>query len=314
MRILYCKCFGIGNAVMAVPALKALKSMGHQVDVLVGTLPDDGGAYEVMCRLRDHMGTIGTVYKDNALPGRYDIAILAIPFDGRWRNGTHFIADKVMDGRTRPDPSTTGLISWKKHEVEYQMDNVRELGYEGHPPDTSFFIRHATPRDNRIYLGIGYKKDAAGFWKQKHWGNENYAELVKRILAENPRNVVVTSGDAQDLVLTIAPIARMVNDKRFIHEPGGLIKSFDTVADCLTYVGNDTGMMHVAGANDCDVLGLFFLENSIVKSSPWCSHNWLPEMGSGPQPQYCTACLAIDGVGRSVSVEEVFRTLQGIGV
>jgi hypothetical protein len=297
VRILYGKCFGIGNAIMAIPALRALRSMGHQVDVLVGTLPDDGGAVEVLSRLRDYegMGIIGTVYRDNALPARYDLAIMAIPFDGRWRNGTHYIADKVMDGRTRPDPATTGLISWKKHEIEYQMDNARELGYSDEIPSCSFLSPHLVDGSHSFYLGIGYKKDAAGFWKAKHWGNENFAALVK-FIADHPLNRVFTTGDMQDLVLTIAPIMRMVNDKRFIHEPGSLVKSFDSVADCGFYVGNDTGMMHVAAAFGRKALGLFFLENSIVKSKPWCKDGF-----------------ALDGVGRNVTPEEVFRKIKEMG-
>lgn len=295
MKILYCKCFGIGNAVMAVPAIKALRSMGHQVDVLIGNLPDDGGTREVMNLLKMHKGVVESIFINQA-EGEHDLAIMAIPFDGRWRNGVHFRASKVMDGRTRPDPSTTGLVSWKRHEIEYQMDNARELGYSGPVPDCSFFEPHAIDGGRTFYLGIGYKKDAAGFWKQKHWGNENFAVLVKLLLADNPLNRVVTTGDLQDMVLTIAPIQRMVNDPRFKHEPGNLVKSFEVVADSFFYVGNDTGMMHVAAARGRHVLGLFFLENSITKSHPWCS------LGQ-----------VINGVGRKVTPQEVFHKMKEMG-
>lgn len=270
MRILVGKTFGIGNAVMAVPMLKALHSMGHQVDVLVGNTSDDGGALDVMLVLRDYHKVIKEVYVNRA-PEKYDLAIMSIPFDGRWQNGYHFNASEVMDGRTRPDPSTTGLGSWHKHEIEYQMDNAYKLGYKGDVPDCSFMGKEEWAlRPRCFYLGVGYKKDAAGFWKVKHWGNENYAELVKRVLAENPMNLVYTSGDMGDLQLSIKPIMDMVNDSRFKFEPGGLRQAFKLIARCGTYFGNDTGMMHVAASCGQGVAAYFNLINSVTKSRPWC--------------------------------------------
>jgi hypothetical protein len=131
VNILFGKCFGLGNAVMAVPAIKALSSMGHTVDVLIGSTRDDVGAMDVLLSLKNNYGCIRRIWVDsvNKSIEPYDMAIMSIPFDGRWQNGTHFQARSVMDGRTRPDPSTTGLVSWKKHEVEYQMDNVRIMGF-----------------------------------------------------------------------------------------------------------------------------------------------------------------------------------------
>ncbi len=301
MKILYCTTFGIGNTVMAIPAIRALKSMGHDLDVLVGTMPDDGGALEVMLKLRDIWMTVDNVYNDRVDTDRkYDLAILSIPYDGRWHNGIHFKADRIMDGRTRPDPSTTGLVSWKKHEIEYQMDNARDLGYVGPTADTSFLLplelgRVFRPRADarKFYFGLGYKKDAAGFWKKKHWGNENFAELAKLILASNPGNQVVMTGDAMDFQLSIAPVIRMVNSVRVIYQQGALLKSFDVLSGCDVYVGNDTGMMHVAASLRLPTYGLFFLENSIVKSRPWGEN-----------------CHAIDGVGRSVSPQEVFERIS----
>lgn len=301
MRILVGKTFGIGNAVMAVPMLKALKSMGHQVDVLVGSTPDDGGALDVMVLLRDQLQVIDDVYVNNAT-GSYDLAIMSIPFDGRWQNGVHFKAAKVMDGRTRPDPSTTGLVSWHKHEVEYQMDNAYELGYKGEVPDCSFMAKEEWALRPRVfYLGVGYKKDAAGFWKVKHWGNENYAELVKRVLAENPMNTVYTSGDMADLQLSINPIMKLVNDPRFRYQPGGITQSFRLIARCGTYFGNDTGMMHVAAACGQGVAACFLLQNSMTKSRPWCKTFSCIEGFEG-----------IYETPRKISVDEFFEEVKDV--
>lgn len=268
MRILYGKCFGIGNAVMAVPAIKALQDKPDTtVDILIGNTADDVGAYQVLSKV---VRPTGKIYVGSALEGDYDVAVMAIPFDGRWQNGVHFRAKQVMDGRTRPDPSTTGLVSWKDHEARYQMQNARQLGFQGPDPDCRFGLR-ADRMAKRVYIGLGYKKDVAGFWKSKHWGNENYAFLISKLLEHLPLDwEVVTTGDLADFQFSIGPISRLVNDsRRFVFKLSrNLDEAFATVASCSLYVGNDTGMMHVAAAAGCNVLALFFLENSIVKSRP----------------------------------------------
>lgn len=270
MRILVGKCFGIGNAVMAVPMIKALQWKPDTiVDVLVGDTPDDVGAIQVLSKV---VQCPGKIYVNTARESVYDVAVMAIPFDGRWRNGVHFIAKTVMDGRTRPDPKTTGLISWKDHESEYQMENARALGYLESTPSCAFLP--VVPANGKmIYIGMGYKKDQLGFWKSKHWGNENYAELITGLLKNLPQDwKIVTTGDVGDLQLSIAPVARMVNDKRFEFKlSANLDEAFQVVASCGLYVGNDTGMMHVAASCGRNVIAMFFLENSIVKSRPLLS-------------------------------------------
>jgi len=281
VNVLFGKCFGLGNAVMSVPAIKALASMGHSVDVLIGSTSDDTGAWDVFSRLKESCGCIRDIYVDAAIGSpRYDVAIMSIPFDGRWRKGHHFDADRIIDARTRPDPSTTGLVSWEKHEIEYQMDNVYDLGYRGDVPDCSFMSPEEWALRPRVfYLGVGYKKDAAGFWKFKHWGNERYAELVKMVLDENPMNLIYTSGDMADLQLSINPISRVVQSERFVYVPGNLRTSLDLVKRCGTYFGNDTGMMHVAAACGAKTIGIFMDEKLVTKNHPWTNdwsaiHGW----------------------------------------
>lgn len=270
MRVLYGKCFGIGNAVMAIPAIKAIQSLPDtSVDILVGNTPDDFGAFEILSKV---VKGDGKVFVNSALERHYDVAVMAIPFDGRWKNGVHFNADKVMDGRTRPDPSTVGLVSWKKHESEYQMDNARELGFQEERDPHCSFEDHKYQHSYNVFLGVGYKKDAAGFWKVKHWGNENFSKFINIFLRKYPSGNVFMSGDNADYILSMVPIFKDVDaDLRSrVHTTlaKDLQTSIDVMKKCSAYVGNDTGMMHVAAALGLDVIAYFALENSTTKSKP----------------------------------------------
>lgn len=301
MNILVGKCFGIGNAVMAIPMIRALQMLPDtRVDVLVGNTSDDVGAINVLSKV---VGGPGNLYVNTALERHYDVAVMAIPFDGRWRNGVHFNADRVLDGRTRPDPSTTGLVSWKKHEVLYQMENAYALGYSGEPPALRFLsgMRYA----KRVYVGVGYKKDAAGFWKIKHWGNENYAALITNLIDSDPEINVVATGDIGDFQHSIGPISRIVSSSRFAFKcSSNLDQAFNDVADCSVYVGNDTGMMHVAAAAGLDVCGIFSMENAYVKNRPWIKwgkYDFSFQTAALAHGQVLTPEVVADAVRRRIS-------------
>ena len=149
------------------------------------------------------------------------------------------------------------------------MQNARQLGFMDIDP-TCAFMSPLPKVEKKVYVGLGYKKDAVGFWKVKHWGNENYAKLIELMLKKLPSDwKVVTTGDVGDLRSSIGPISRLINDRRFEFKfSSSLDEAFQTVASSYLYVGNDTGMMHVAASAGRDVLAMFFLENSIVKSRP----------------------------------------------
>jgi hypothetical protein len=272
MRVLVGKTFGLGNAVMAIPMLRAIKSLPdvERLDVLIGSTPDDVGAFDVFINLKGDV--IDDIHVDNCNYSEcvYDVAIMAIPYDGRWRQGIHFQADRVMDGRTRPDPLTDGLVSREKHEIEYQMDNARALGYDGPVRSASFLDYFAVIRNGpkKVYLGVGYKKDAQNQWSVKHWGTPHFVRYVKEVLDKTDVDVVAT-GDLLDFRFVGKDMLTAIDDDRFSFEVKGLRESFTRVAFADLYVGNDTGMMHVAAAHGTPCIVPFFMDNSITKNRPW---------------------------------------------
>lgn len=277
MRVLVGKTFGIGNSILSIPMIKALRSLGHRVDVLIGTGPDDFGAEVVMKMLRESSDSeiIGNVWKDgvpfNVEP--HDYAIMAIPYDGRWQNGVHFFAKKVLDGRKRPgNVDRLGFDMWEKHEVEYQMENARELGYSGATPDCSFMPTGVQDPD-LVYVGLGYKRDPGGFGRSKHFGNERYAELLTEIRRMRPNARFVSTGGAADMTASWFQIIKLCgqNYSEFYRFPMLDLKhSFDLLSGCAAYIGNDTGMMHAAASTGMPTMALMAYPDLAVKNPPFC--------------------------------------------
>jgi ADP-heptose:LPS heptosyltransferase len=268
LRILYGRVFGLGNAIMGVPAIKAL-SDAHEVHVMVGSTMDDPGAYDVMSELRATTEHIHRLHVDRAdMSIEYDVAIMAMPFDGRWQNGVHFNAKRVIDGKPRPgDPNVLGLQSWKRHEVEYQMDNAVYLGWEGNTPSCRFAYYDDEPNMDLVYVGMGFKRDANSFWSKKHWGNDRFVAFMDELRRIRPGTRFITTGGNVDL-----PVLNDVSRRTKIGTIFAPLKqSFREVARAGSFFGNDTGMAHVAASFDRPTYMMTAFEGSETKNPPFCS-------------------------------------------
>jgi hypothetical protein len=262
--------------------VKAIASLGHDVDVLVGDRPDDIGAREVFQELR-RWGTrpvvINEIYHGRVPLGiePYDVAIMAIPYDGRWLNGLDFFAKRVLDGRKRPgNVERLGFDMWEKHEAEYMMENARELGFQGETPDGSFLNQPGHDPD-LVYLGIGYKRDRGGFGLSKHFGNDRFIALIREVLRLRPGTRFVSSGPMVDLMDTARWITWGTDRQlEYVTAPSGALglqRSFELIGRCGSYVGNDTGMMHVAASTGIPTMGLFAYLGLLVKNPPFCARS-----------------------------------------
>lgn len=283
MRVLYGRVFGCGNTVMSIPALKAIASCHGPVDLLIGGRPEDHGNWSVLAELKANWPwVVGEVYIERApLGNRYDVAVMAIPFDGRWTNGVDFSANEVIDGRPRPpladgSAAPLGFSSWLKHESEYQMDDARWLGYSiGQRPSCAFLLEPKDGGDGSVYLGLGFKRSSDALWLRKSWGAENFDRFCRAL----PRTKFVATGNVTDL----QQVARYITATNFefrVETWGG---SFRQMAACSAYFGNDTGMMHVAASLNRPTFGLYAFENLDVKNHPLCDRYRFVQMPVEPE-------------------------------
>lgn len=279
MRVLVGKTFGIGNAILSVPMIKAISGLGHQVDVLVGTGPDDYGASDVlMYFMENHTTSPKCMYTDEVPHGvDHDYAIMAIPFDGRWKNGVHYRAKIDLDGRKRPgNVEELGFHMWKQHEVEYQMENVLLMGGRYLDVPSLSIDERTYPRDSDlVYLGIGYKRDPGGFGLSKHFGNERYFQLMKAIRRIRPTTRFMSTCSVGDWIQVGVPLKkRMFEDNPMLGQvynckASSILEALHTIRSCAAYLGNDTGMMHVAAAFGLPTFGLFAYKDLLVKNPPY---------------------------------------------
>jgi hypothetical protein len=188
---------------------------------------------------------------------------------------------------------------FEKHEADYLVDLARELGFCGERPPIRKLIGDSghglTVAPNTIAIGIGYYKGLRADgrdWSDRHWGNANFIELCKRLKTLGYCPVLV--GDQKD----------WERDGHLLGAQG--IKSIcgkltlpqvvDFLSKCQAFIGNDTGLMHVAASVDIPTIGIFVNTNS-VKSYP---------LG--------TRCVALGGergpMAYTIGVRTVLDTLE----
>jgi len=93
-------------------------------------------------------------------------------------------------------------------------------------------------------------------WPMKRWAVENYVELARRVAFELDYHVVLL-GDAGDAVET-ARIASGISDR--VTDLAGRTRILETAAAIersVVFIGNDSGLMHLAEAVGVPVIALF---------------------------------------------------------
>ena len=111
-------------------------------------------------------------------------------------------------------------------------------------------------------------------WDAKVWPTDRFAALMARLTGPGARlegaRVVVVGGPGEELVA--APLCRAVPEERLINLVGeSVLNTAAVIARASLYVGNDSGLMHLAAATGAPTLGVFGPTRD-DNYAPWGSH------------------------------------------
>lgn len=134
-------------------------------------------------------------------------------------------------------------------------------------------------------------------WAAKQWPAEYFAELVTMLLADpvlkNARVLVLSAAHERG---QIAPVLRAIPDRQRVELIGA---SLALAAACLQrstlFIGNDSGLMHLAAAVGTPTIGLFGPGNEAVYG-PWGQHT---AVARTPEPA-ALLLQRLQGVGEPI--------------
>ena len=285
MKILMRATNWVGDAVMSIPALQAIRSSRPEAEICIlgrAWVADlyQGQGYADRIVVFDHTGrhsgVLGVEKLARELRGeRFDCAVLLQnAFEAAWIAKRAGIGERIgyaRDGRgwllTRPVAvPQRGEIP--AHESYYYLELLRRAGWIGGlPPVNRIELRveaAALDRANETLTKAGARRGAlrialapgAAYGSAKCWLPSRFAQLCDRLIADFDADVIIFGAASEaEIAERIAGAMR--------HKPvvlAGQTRIGDLaalLAACQLFVGNDSGAMHVAAAVGLPVVAVF---------------------------------------------------------
>src|SRR5581483_584080 len=134
------------------------------------------------------------------------------------------------------------------------------------------FIEKRRLAPSQFVVGLG----PGSIWKTKQWLPERYAELASR-LVEDYRCTLFWFGSREEaeLIRSIqakmrgTPLERGIN----LAEQVNLEHSIDLLGRCDIFIGNDSGLTHLASGRGCRVVVLYGSTTTSLGFEPWGPHS-----------------------------------------
>ena len=337
MKILVRATNWVGDAVMSLPALRAIRGHWPEAEVVVLARPWVAELYRDQdCAHRlwvyehrgRHAGFLGRERLARELRAeRFDSAVLLQnAFEAAWLAWRARIPERIgyaRDGRgwllTRPI-AVPGHGELPRHESYYYLELLRRAGWIERLPSVERItlrvpentlhraeqrLRSGGAREGatRVALAPG-----AAYGSAKCWLAERYAALADGLIAACDADVILFGAPqerdmAERIVRSMQRRALNLTGATPIGELPALLRA------CRLFVGNDSGAMHVAAAVGLPVVGIF------GPTDPEATSPVTPLFTLVREPVSCSPCLLrhcpIDHRCMTrISVERVFEAAR----
>jgi heptosyltransferase-2 len=291
----------VGDAIMALPALRAVRTRFPNAEITILARPYVAAIYKNQEVCDDTMFVESTRDIVGELHAqKFDVALLLQnAFEAAWIAWRVGIPERIGYARDGRSVLLTKAVPVPKpgqipvHEQYYYLELIRRAGWLDSLPEESF-IKLNVPEENReraaeFLLSAGAKPGrmriaigaGASYGSAKCWPPDRFAQLANRLQTQTHADVILfgTSGEAA----VSSAIAVGMN-----HPPIDLTGKTPIsdlpalLSQCHLFIGNDSGAMHVAAAVGLPVVAVFGPTDpfgtapvtprcSIVQEKPYCS-------------------------------------------
>jgi len=253
-KILFISLSNIGDAVMTTPVLQALHELYPKAVIdIVG----DQRSIEIFkyCPFR---GEIFHKQKNSFLRG---VPALLISL---WAHSYDLVVDIRTDGLAYLLPAGKRLTKINRkatgpHAVQQHLGIISEI-YQGAPPQCHVWTGEKENNFTKEVLGDYYDKKLLGVGPGanadvKIWPKENYLSLVKK--TENRFNAVVFFGNNKDKEYSNYISSRVDIPCISLCGMTSILEAVAIQRRLNIFVGNDSGLGHMAGAAGVPTLTIF---------------------------------------------------------
>ena len=281
----------VGDAVMCLPALRAIRGRFPKARITVLAKPAVADLYE-----RESCKTEVIVYRDGPWRIAHDLRsrnfdcaiLLQNAFEAAWIAWLARIPTRIgysRDGRgflltsAVPVPKR-GEIA--RHERFYYLELLRRAKLIDSIPESQA-IRLETPNVARSAV-IGVSPGAA-YGNAKRWLPERFAEAAGKLARARGASIALFgSADERNIC---EQIERLLNGHAVINHAGRttLAQFIDLAAACEVFLTNDSGAMHIASALGVPTVAIFGATDDVATGPTGLTSRVVRE------PVECSPCL-----------------------
>jgi lipopolysaccharide heptosyltransferase II len=333
MKIMIRATNWVGDAIMALPALRAVRAKFPDAQIAIVARPyvadiyrgqgicDELVAYDPS---GEHRGWKGRQRLAKELRARrFDVALLLQnAFDAAWlvwRAGIPQRIGYARDGRSLlltkaiPVPNRGAI---RAHEKFYYLELLRRAGWiEAFEDDTHIALQvpiadrqraeqtlvNAGARPNRLRVAVGA---GASYGSAKCWPPERFAKVLDGIAADTNADVILF-GTAAEVPVSTAIASELQRPPIDLTGKTPIAELPALLSQCHLFLGNDSGAMHVAAAVGLPVVAVFGPTDpegtapvtpraTIVQQKPYCSPCFLRRC---PTDHRCMKAVTPEMVG-----------------
>ena len=283
-RILIINFGGIGDLLLSIPALKALKRLYSRTEIDVLTVPH---VFELVKELPfvDKVFTLSFEHKLSTMlenlnkllafrKSQFDIAINMRTIVSRWSALKLEILLNIINPKLKLGRDTDGrgyffdikipeTLKGERYEMEYDIDTVKALGVKVIDRNIDFKVDDKSAEHiDEILKNRGIFKDDLvvsihpGGKPSHRWPIENFSKVIDKISKEIKCKFVITgSKDEIDLANELKDITNQ--EVIVIAGETGLKELFALIKRCNLFISNDTGLIHIAALLETPLVAIF---------------------------------------------------------
>ncbi|HKW34249.1 MAG TPA: lipopolysaccharide heptosyltransferase II [Candidatus Acidoferrum sp.] len=313
MKILIRATNWVGDAIMALPALRAVRGRFPEAEIAILARPYVADIYrdqEICNQLiaynsqGKHAGILGGERLAAELCAqKFDVALLLQnAFDAAWLAWRAGVPERIgyaRDGRgfllTKPIP-VPRASEIPPHERFYYLELLRRAGWIDSLPEESFialnvsessrrraeeFLSQSCVRPDSLRIAIGA---GASYGSAKCWPPSRFAELANRLQAESAADVILF-GTSAEAAVTQAISSELRRPPIDLTEKTSIADLPALLSQCHLFIGNDSGAMHVAAGVGLPVVAVF------GPTDPYGTAPATPRCTIVQQKPYCSPCF-----------------------
>jgi heptosyltransferase-2 len=282
MKILVRATNWVGDAIVSIPALRAIRARWLDAEITVLARPWVADLYSnsglcnssIVLPAAGASGGLSRVL--GAIRGkRFDRAILfPNSFHAAWIAWRSGIPERIGYARDGRSFLLTQAVALPKageildHEVYYYLELLRRVGWIDSLPQIDEILLPIAPaaiekgrerlqaagaRKGKLRIAFG---PGAAYGSAKCWPPERFAELGDRLIADCDADVILF-GTVSERETTERIAARMRHSPLNFSGQTTIGDLASLFAACSLFIGNDSGAMHVAAAAGLPIVAIF---------------------------------------------------------